>query len=367
MALGFFSSLFGKNDRYLGIDIGTTSIKLVEVERGKGLPVLKNYGMLESYGYLERSNEVIQASSLKFYEKEVVALLNYLLSRMKPRSHQVIASLPSFLVFNTILELPLMSQEDTVKSMGYQARQYIPLPLTDVTLDWLKVGEREINGIRFQQIFLIAVTNEHVERYKSLFKKVGLKLVALESESLASIRSLALKDAVPTLIVDIGARSTNIAITEGGYLRFNSQTDFASFSLSQSIAQGLNITISRAEEMKRRHGLLGTGGDYELSTLMMSSLDAILSEIGRAMNEYEARYGNTLAVSGKRRLERIILTGGGAKLRGIEKYIEEQFGLPVVKVNPFSRLLFDEQMGPIIEEINSYFSVAIGLGIRQFL
>src|SRR3989344_3188245 len=108
MAFNFLRSLF-EGDTYLGIDIGTTSIKLVEIARDKGLPVLRNYGVLDSYGYLERVNNAIQTSSLRLFESDVIELLRLLLKNSKTRTKKVVASLPSFSVFSTIIEVPAMS------------------------------------------------------------------------------------------------------------------------------------------------------------------------------------------------------------------------------------------------------------------
>jgi type IV pilus assembly protein PilM len=208
---------------------------------------------------------------------------------------------------------------------------------------------------------LISVTNDHIKKYQEVFKRVGLRLIALESESLALIRSVISRDPTPTILLDIGAKSTNIVIAEGGYIKHNSQTDFGGAILTQSIGAGLGISSYRAEELKKRYGLLGTGGNYELSTLMMSSLGGILSEVERAINEYERRYESTI----KRKLERVILSGGGAKLLGIDKYFEKRINLPVVRSDPFSRVSYPSEINPIIKEVSSSFSVAIGLGIRQ--
>src|SRR3989344_2999140 len=185
--MSLFGSIFGSNT-YLGIDIGTSSIKIVEISKDKGLPKLKNYGALESYGYLERVNNAIQTSSLRFFEKDLINLLSLLLKKINTKTTTVIASLPSFSIFSTLIELPLMSDGETEKAMGFQARQYIPMALAEATLDWIKVGEKEVDGVKIQEVFLIAVTNDQIKKYEKIFQKIGLKLVALECESLALVR-----------------------------------------------------------------------------------------------------------------------------------------------------------------------------------
>ncbi len=344
---------------YLGVDIGTTSIKMVEILKGRRQPKLQNYGILESYGHLERLNDAIQTSSLKIMEKETANLLRLLLDKLKIKTRQAIASIPAFSTFVSLIEMPTMSEADTAKTVSFQIRQYIPLPASEVAIEWIKVGEKQDeNGFTKQQIVIISVPNEQIRKYQNIFKLAGLKLKALEMESLSLIRALIGNDPTPTLIVDIGSRSTNIAAVDQGSLKYNYQTDFAGGSLTQAIAAGININIRRAEELKKQRGLLGAGGEYELSTLTLPFLDAIINEVKRARVSYEK--------SQERKIERVILAGGGANLLGIDKYFEEQINLPIIIGNPFSKIEYPSRIEPVVKELGPSFGVAIGLGIKEF-
>lgn len=355
----FLKPLIGSRS-YLGVDIGTTSIKLVEVSKGDKRPKLKNYGILETYNHLERVNNAIQANGLKIMEKETAELLKTLLKKAKINSRNVIASLPSFSVFTTLIEIPQMSKVDTAKTISFQIRQYIPLPVTETAIEWLKVGEKEDEqGFVKQQMLIISIPNEQINRYKNIFKLAGLKLIALEMESLSLIRALIGNDPTATLLVDIGSRSTNIAVCEKGFLKYNSQTDFAGASLTQAISGGLNINVRRAEELKKQKGLLGAGGEYELSTLTIPYLDVIINEAERATANCEKSQGL--------KVERVVLAGGGANLLGIDKYFEGQLKLPTVIGAPFLRVEYPAEIEPMINELGPAFSVAIGLGIKEIV
>ncbi|MEK7146985.1 MAG: type IV pilus assembly protein PilM [Patescibacteria group bacterium] len=350
-----------KPTSYLGVDIGTSSIKIVEVSKSLQKPQLKTYGVLETYGHLERLNNAIQTSSLKILEKETSELLKTLVAEMKVKTKDVIASLPQFLAFTTLLELPQMTADDTGKSVSFQARQYIPLPISEVSIDWIQVGEREDeNGVKKQQVFLIGVPNEHIKKYKGIFKAAGLTLRAFELESLSLSRALIGTDQPPVALVDIGARSTIVSIIDKGLMQHGSQTDFAASSLTQAIAGGLNINIRRAETLKKQRGLLGRGGEYELSTLILPFLDAIIEEIRRAIKAFQDKNPDS-------RIERVILGGGGSNLLGIEKYFSDQLGLAIIKGNPFLRVGYPPNIEPLINELSATFSVAIGLGIRELI
>lgn len=354
----FVKSLLGGGS-CLGVDIGTTSIKIVEITGGKQ-PQLVNYGILESYSHLTRENSAIQTSSLKLAERETAELIKMLLKQAKFKTREAIASIPAFSAFITLLEIPEMSEADTMKSLQFQIPQYIPMPLTEVNIDWIKVGQREDeSGFVKQQILLISVPNEQIAKYKEIFKSAGLKLTVLELESLSLIRALTANDPTATLIVDLGGRATNILISQKGFLKCNLQTDFAGASLTQAIASGLGINMRRAEELKKQKGILLKDAEYELSTLTLPFLDAIISEAKRAKVAYEK--------SPDLKVERIILTGSGANTIGLGKYFEEQIGLPTVIGNPFLKIGYPRGVEPLTKELAPVLSAAIGLGIRNFL
>jgi type IV pilus assembly protein PilM len=347
---------------YLGVDIGTTSIKAVEVKQGQKLPAVMNYGMLELGGYLLRANNALQTSTLKIFEDEAAELLKMLVARMKPAAREVVASLPAFAAFTTVLDFPAMTAEELKKTIAFQAKEYIPQSLSEVAIDWLKVGEfTDEKGVRHDQILLISVPREHIKRYQRLFTLAGLTLRALEIEPLGLARILTLGDPTPTLIVDIGSRSTSIAFAAGGELRFVSQSDFAGASLTQALAQGLNINPLRAEELKRERGIGNAGQNYELSTIMLPFLDAIINEVKKAQFSYSTQF------PGAPQAERIVLAGGGANLMGLEAYLEREMGMPVVKSAPFVRFEHTAELEPLTPELGPVLAVSLGLAMREFI
>lgn len=341
---------------YLGVDIGTTSIKIAEISGTQQEPELKNYGILETHGHLERINSAIQTNTLKIVEKDTIELLKMLLRESDFKTKEAIASIPSFSAFTTLLELPQMSEAEIVKTMQYQINQYIPLPITEVTIDWFKVGQRQDEqGFIKDQILLISVPNELIQRYQNIFRMCNLRLKFLEVEAISLARALSANDNSPTLIVDIGSRSTNIIATEGDSMKYSYQADFASTNLTQALASGLGINTRRAEKLKNTKGLLG-GQDSELSTLMVPFIDAIINEVKRTKNKYEQNFGNEI--------KRIILAGGGSKLMGLDKYFAQETNLPVEISDPFSKIKYPSSLEPLIKDLAPILSVAIGLGIR---
>ena len=354
--LDFFSA----NKDYLGIDIGTASIKLVELGLNGGRAELKNYGSLEVKGHLDKINEAIQTSSLEAIDRDTAELLKSLVANVNPSTKDVIASLPAFSAFTSLIELPDMGDSETAQAMEYQAKSLVPMPIDKIHLDWFRVGRGEdASGIKQQQVFLVAVSKKQISKYQKIFLEAGLNLRALELETVASARILTTGDSALTLIVDIGARSTAVAIAQNGLLLHSAQADFAGSSLTQAISRGLGINIQRAEELKKQKGLIGTGGEYEVSTLMLPYLDVILNEAKRIKVSYE----NAHSV----KVGRVILAGGGANLLGIEKRASEALMVPAIKAEPFEgAVAYPQALAPIVKQLGAPLSVALGLGVRNF-
>jgi len=355
---GFFKK---QSDSILGIDIGTTAMKLAEVKRGKKLPELLNYGILESEDAFLRGHVGFQTSSLKFLEEQAVDFLKLLLLRVKPKTTVALASLPVFSAFTTVLTFPEMSSAEIEKSLSYQARQYIPIPISEAALDWMKVGEYEDEkGFKNIQILLISVPKETIKKYQDIFTGAGLALKALEVETLSLVRALTQGDATPSYILDIGSRVSSILIAQNGQILFSGETDFGGSSLTQGLAASLNISPVRAEELKKERGIINTGPNQELSTIMLPFLSAIINEVRKVEFAYRGRFPTAP------KIERLILSGGGSNLLGIQKFFSDEMGIPVVKAAPFLRFEHSSLIEPLIPELNPKFSVALGLPLREF-
>ncbi len=352
----FFKKLAGSRTR-LGVDIGTASIKIAEVYHGDNGPTLKNYGVLESLDYLERGNAAFQTSTLHADEQMIARNLRVLMRESGIEPGEAVASLPSFSAFTTLIEVPVLTDEELAGSMVLHAKQYIPLPITETTLDWTKVGERiDEDGNKKLQIFLVSIPNNAVQSVKKIFELAKLPLVGLEIEGAGLARSLTPDKKEPTLIVDIGSRSTTLIVAQAGLLRFVGQTDFAGGSLTQVLVNSLRLSAKRAEEIKRRRGLTGMGGEQQLSTLLEPILDVIINESIRAKNNYETTY--------KSKVSSVVFSGGGANLPGLMNYAGEVIGLPCSKAQPLRSLKYPPEMDSFIGELGPLLSVAIGLAMK---
>ena len=126
------------------------------------------------------------------------------------------------------------------------------------------------------------------------------------------------------------------------------------------MATSLSINPLRAEELKKEKGIVGTGPNHELSTIMLPFLDAIINEVKKACYKYGTQF------PAAQKLERVVLAGGGANLLGLEPYMEREMGMPTVKAAPFSKFEYQPAMAPFVQELNPVLTVALGLALKKF-
>lgn len=359
--LGFFNDVFNflKGGRVLGLDIGTASIKLVEISKKGEHFCLDNYGILETRDYFNQASRALQTGAFKLIEKEAARLLSILLKEICPKSNLVMVSLPSFLVFTTSFEMPLLQPKETQSAVLFQAKQFIPLPVSKVSIDWIVVDEFENErGQQYQRILLIGIPNEVVDIYKRIVSRAGLKPIMFEFEGLSLVRALLEKDNQRVLLVDIGALVTSIVVVDNAALKYGSTVDYGGFYLTQALKVSLGISNFRAEELKRRRGLLGQGGEKELSTLLLGFLDVIIKEISRIKNTYEERYG--------KKVQKLVISGAGANLTGIGEYFSRQLGLELEHPNLFWNIEYNPQIESVVKYISNELAAAIGAAKRYF-
>ncbi len=346
--------IFGQNE-FLGIDIGTTSIKIVELKIRKERVELSNYGILEKYGHLERINDALQTMSFKLLEESTSLLLKELLSKTKIKTRDSYIALPSFTGFAVLVEFPIMTDKELSQAIKYQAGQYIPMTLQEMTLDW-QVEKRTEDRI---YVLLIAIPTDIIQRYAKTAELSKLNLKGLELENISLAHLYSKKENAPFVLVDIGGRASSISVIDDGTLMMSRNLDTAGGDITQVIATALGINPFRAEEIKKTYGLyIESKGELNIVSLVVPLLDVIKREIEKVINNY---YLKT-----KKKAEKVILTGGGANLKGLDEYYSKQLLMPVILGNPFNLGLisYNPKLAPILAEIGTNLATACAVALK---
>jgi len=338
----------GKKNNFLGIDLGTTSIKLVEFTTEKGVP------KLVTYGYAERIVADIAKDDSDVILDKVAALLKKLYTECGINSYKAVTALPNFSVFNSVITLPMMSKKELNSAVRWEAKKFVPLPIEDVILDWriidqIEVGKKKKN----YRILLTAAAKSLVQRYVEIFKKANLQLLSLETEAFALTRSLLGKSQTTTMIIDTSAVTTDIIIIEKGVPALNRSIDVGGITITRAIANSLNISFDRAEQFKRD---IGMAGSSKIPEVISGILKPVIDEMNYSKKLYEDQSGKVI--------EQIILSGGSAYLPNLTDHFSKALNIKVLIGDPWARISYPEELKPALHEVAPRFAVAIGLGLR---
>ena len=348
--------LFSKN--FIGIDIGTSSIKVVELEKGKG-KTLSNYGILGADYFMGKARQNREKGTLAINESIASQALSSILKEAGIKSKDAFFAIPDYATFFTTFNLPAMSESEIPEAVKYEAPRRIPLPLSEVTLDWQLIkGGPSKDGRTPLRILLVAVPNEIITQYQKIAASVGLKIVALEAEVFALTRALIKYQDKSNVIclVDVGERSTTINIVAQGILKVSYSFDISGEDFTNAILEQLQTEKSKAETIKRIYGL--TDEKPVIKEIVRPAAKAILGKIKSIFDE--------VYLEDKERVGKVIISGGGAMLIGFADYLSVELDLPVELANPFLGIAYPPTLEEALKKLGAGFTIAVGMALRGF-
>jgi len=343
-----FGFEFEKNF-FIGIDAGTSAIKMVELKVSGGKTVLSNYAWMPVEDSFI-SDAGYGSENLTEYFKRIISEAGF-------RGKNAYVSLPAFGGLITLLDLPGISSEDLSQAIEFEVHKYIPTSLDEVTLSWDIIGEKnkteESKGEKTTRVLLAVASKGKVETCKKVIRNSGLNLKAIEIESFSLVNSLIGNDSGRFIIVDIGHRFCNVILVENGLIIVNRNLDAGGKDITRTIAKSMNINEERAEKLKISNKDFFSNESY----INFPALEMIGGEIVRMMKTYSQKEGSA-------GVESIVLSGGTSSLLGIDKYFKNALGVNVVRGNPLRRINYDERLETAIEKIKPRFSVCVGLALK---
>ena len=347
-------SIFSK--KCLGIDIGASSIKVVEVSRRGKKSKLENYAEFH-LPYQKDRISLFHKEGLGLLSDKVSEILNDILKRAKIKKSKVAFSLPDFSTFFTTFDLPPMTENEIPQAVEFEARHHIPIPLSEVTFDWQIIKkEKVLPGVKLK-VLLVAIPNQVLQSYQRVANISQLEIEGMEAEVFGLIRSSIPNDLinVPVSVVDIGWESTTVSIVEKGFLRTSHSFDISGKNFVRALSKGLNITEEKAEKLKRKHGL--NPEEKEIFTILSQQAGLIGSEIEVVYRNFEK--------TEKKEIKNIILSGGTASLFGIKEYLQHYLKKNVRVANPFSQVSFPSILESRLKNLGPSFGVAVGVALRE--
>ncbi|MBI2109169.1 MAG: type IV pilus assembly protein PilM [Parcubacteria group bacterium] len=368
-----FLGKFGKKsgNSVIGVDIGPSSIKVVQLRREGGRAILETYGELALGPYAGLS--VGQATNLS--AEKIAEVLKDILREANVTTKEAAFSIPLAASLTSVISLPAVSEKELKSMVPIEARKYIPVPISETTLDFWVIPKRENDTLEIEReslaensgeasdsgrvdVLLVAIHNSIIQKYTRVAELASLSVGFLEIETFSAIRALLSGGISTSLILDIGSNATNVSIVENGVVYRSHVVNRGSQDITVALSRALSITPLQAEEMKREKGILEADGEEsKVAHTARLILENIFTEANRVLLEYEKK--QHAAVS------RVFLSGGGALLKGLLSFAKQNLDTEVIYGNPFSKVETPAFLESVLKDIGPSFSVAVGVALRR--
>lgn len=370
-------ALFARSNRSaIGVDLGTSHIKIVELRKTEVGAQLVRVGIEPTPSGCVKDGVVTDPEHMG-------QSLRKALKAAKIRSRRVLAAIAGQGVVVRHIRLPRMTREELTEAMKWEAERYIPFPTEEASIDFDIVERTDDMPAGEMEVMLVAAQRKIVDSHVEALRQAGLVPTAMDLQPFAVLRALSYRPfglgfltqkPVPgaKAYVDIGAGTTDLTIAEGEKLRFTRIVPIGGTDFTKAIAQKAGVAVSEAESLKKSHGRVPDDiynpdimdpkirGVYEGIVEVATSL---ATELRRSLDYYE------LQVQGRpgAGVVEVLLTGGGAKLRGIDRFLGSELGLPVSLGDPLKNISYDRRAvdETLVRDLGPMLSVGIGLGLRE--
>lgn len=349
-----------KYDAFVGIDIGSSSIKLAQLKKEKGIIVLETYGEVALGPYEERfAGEITNLPPEKLAE----ALKN-LIEQAGVTAHAAFYAISSAASLIFILSLPKVNDAEISSVVTNEARKYIPVPLSEVSLDWWVIPEKRAYSDEEKEVsdsidVLVAVVrNEMIDRYTTINESIGsFSQAAFEIETFSAIRASLQHELTPVMIIDMGASGSRLSIIEHGVVRKFYSVARGSAYFSSSLAKSLELDFDKAEALKKDVGLDASHEQSEAYNIIATGMEYIFTEIQNVMFDFEKDY--------QKPISKIVLSGGAALTKNFKEQLEEKYKIRVELADPFKKAESPEFLDDVLAEAGPEFAVAVGLALQN--
>jgi type IV pilus assembly protein PilM len=352
-------ALFNRKKRAIGLDIGSSSVKLMELEEDAKTGQFR----LVAFGVAQLPPEAIVDGSV-MNSGAVVDSIRSLVEKHRIKTKETVVSISGNSVIIKRINLPLMTLEELEESIQWEAEQYIPFDINDVNLD-VQLLNSASDEAGQMEVILVAARKELVSEYQSLIHQAGLKPVVVDVDAFAVANMFEYnygEMSASVALINVGASNVTIHIVRNGTSMFTRDIGMGGRQFTEEIQRTLNISYEDAELMK-----VGDP-DKDQMAIVPEEIEQVLVSVGESLATEIQRsldfYLSTAADSG---LERIFLTGGAARTPGLARAISRQTGLPCEVADSFSRIQIDEREfnEAYLEDIAPQAAVVVGLAMRR--
>jgi type IV pilus assembly protein PilM len=349
--MGVIMSILSGVSAFFGLDIGTTAIRLVELQ-GNGQP-----RSLVKYAYLPIDSKIV-LSDAKTDQQRLAQAIGELMSRSHMLTRNVAVGVPSQRVFTTLADFDRLPNDELAKSIKYQADSLIPTPLDESKLDWEVLGDSPKDPTKLE-ILLSSVPNAFIEQRLDMLEGIGLNVIAFEPDNLAMARAmLPTNTKMPQLVLDVGYKSADLVIIVNGTPKLTRSIPTGVEAIVRSATQNLNVDETQAQQFVFKFGLSKDKLEGQVYQAILPAIDLLTNEVEKSIKFFQTRYGTAP-------IERLIITGGAAALPEFPLHVANRFNLNVEIGNAWRNIAFAPERQNELLTLANQFGVAAGLAERQ--
>lgn len=357
-----------KKNQLVGLDIGSHSVKLVEIDDSKKGLILKSFGIIGL-----PQNAIVEGS---VKEMEIVsAAIKNLYKNLKIKNKNVATSISGYSVIVKKISIDQREESELESTIHEEAEQYIPFDISDVNLDYEVLtakeeageeGEEKEEGEKAEEgvmdVLLVAAKKDMVEDYISLLHLAGLNPIVLDVDAFALQNAFEMSSEETSgcyAIVNLGAEELGINTIKDGISIFTRDSSYGGVQITEAIMSQFDVSFEEAEKIK----LGGTKLEKDqeaLEEVFTSQISGWAEEIRRALDFVTTTYPDET-------IEKILVCGGSCRIPGFQKYLEQETEIQVVELNPFANLTINEKVfdPKYLGYMAPQAAVAIGLALRS--
>ncbi len=347
--------IFGRKKGVIGLDIGSSSIKLVELGESK------NTFKLQNLGISPLPPEAIVDGAL-MDSVTIIDTIRELVNNTRTKIKDVVTSVSGHSVIVKKISLPLMSEAELEESIQWEAERYIPFDINDVNIDFQIFGSTPENP-EVMDVVLVAAKKDIINDYVSVIIESGLNPVTIDVDAFAIENMLAVNyeiDKDETIaMANVGASITNINILKNNMTAFTRDIFKGGNQITEEIQRQLHIDYDEAEKIKIGSKIDATSQSV-IQDVLRSASESLSAEIGNSIEFFQS-------TTTYERISKLYLSGGGSKIKDFDIILQQQIGIPVEIVNPFKKIEYSEKSFDLeyLREIGPMMAVAVGLATRK--
>jgi len=346
------TKLFYKDKPIIGLDISQTGIKVMAVDPKKWLVL--------GYGSVDLDPAKVQKSLESgdtYLSENITSLLSEKLIGQLPSDHVVIG-VPTSRSFSRTFTIPVKAEKNLADAVEIEVDQYIPIPIGSLYVDY-EIIERTKEQLT---VIMSAVPKTLIDSCMTACLAANLRPIMIEPgiNSVARVLEMTEEGHLPTLIIDIGPASTDIAVLDGGAIRVSGGLGIGGNTFTLDIAKKLNVALENAHQLKVLSGLSAGPRQAKITNALQPSLQRIVTEVRKVIRYYNERISDD-----NHKLEQVIVVGGGSNVPGIGDFFTNELVMPARVASPWQRLDFGRLPQPSKQFRPRYITVAGLASVNQ--